>query len=113
MGAPLDRFTFENRARNTFENLLFSKNLIGPKPGETWLLVTHAVSIPRAMGIAQQVGWKLVPWPVDYQTGGAEKPFRFADNVRKLEIGTHEWIGLAVYPLPGPSATCFPSPSRL
>ena len=110
MGAPMDRFTFENRARNTWENLLFSKNLIGPKSGETWLLVTHAVSIPRAMGIAREVGWNMIPWPVDYQTGGAEKPFRFADNVRRLEIAVHEWIGLGVYRLTGRSVAWFPSP---
>jgi uncharacterized SAM-binding protein YcdF (DUF218 family) len=110
MGAPMNRFAFENRARNTFENLLFSKNLIGPTSEETWLLVTHAVSIPRAMGIAREVGWNMVPWPVDYQTGGVEKPFRFADNVRKLEIGAHEWIGLGVYRLTGRSAAWFPSP---
>jgi uncharacterized SAM-binding protein YcdF (DUF218 family) len=112
MGAPMNRFTFENRARNTFENLLFSKNLIGPKPGETWLLVTHAVSIPRAMGVAQQVGWNMIPWPVDYQTGGHGFHFSigFVDNVRELEIATHEWIGLVVYRLMGRSAAWFPSP---
>jgi len=112
MGAPMDRFTFENRARNTFENLLFSKSLIGPKPGETWLLVTHAVSIPRAMGIAEQVGWNIVPWPVDYQTGahGFHVSLGFVDNVRALEIASHEWIGLVVYRLTGRSAAWFPSP---
>ena len=112
MGAPMDRFTFENRARNTFENLLFSKNLVGPKPEETWLLVTHAVSIPRAMGIARQVGWNVLPWPVDYQTGpqGYQLSFAFADNVRSLEIAAHEWIGLVVYRLTGRSAAFFPAP---
>ena len=112
MGAPMNRFTFENRARNTLENLLFSKNLIGPKPGETWLLVTHAVSIPRAMGIAREVGWNMVPWPVDYQTGAREFSFSFAfsGNVSALEIAAHEWIGLVVYRLTGRSAAWFPSP---
>lgn len=112
MGAPMDRFTFENRARNTWENLLFSKNLIGPKAGETWLLVTHAVSIPRAMGIARQVGWNMLAWPVDYQTGEQEFhfSFQFAGNVGALEIAAHEWIGLVVYRLTGRSAALFPSP---
>ena len=112
MGAPMNRFTFENRARNTFENLLFSKNLIGPKSGETWLLVTHAVSMPRAMGIAREVGWNMVPWPVDYQTGveGFHLSLGFSGNVSAVEIATHEWIGLVVYHLTGRSAAWFPSP---
>ena len=112
MGAPMNRFTFENRARNSFENLMFSKNLIGPKPEETWLLVTHAVSIPRAMGVARGVGWNMVPWPVDYQTGpqGYHFSIAFVDNVRALEIAAHEWMGLVVYRLMGRSAAWFPSP---
>ena len=112
MGAPMDRFTFENRARNTWENLLFSKNLIGPKSGETWLLVTHAVSIPRAMGIAREVGWNMLAWPVDYQTGeeSFHLSFQFAGNVNALEIAAHEWIGLVVYRITGRSAALFPSP---
>jgi uncharacterized SAM-binding protein YcdF (DUF218 family) len=112
MRAPMNRFTFEKRARNTWENLLFSKNLIRPAPGETWLLVTDAVSIPRAMGIARQVGWNMVAWPVDYQTGapGYQFWFQFADNVRALETAAHEWIGLVVYRLTGRSAAWFPSP---
>jgi uncharacterized SAM-binding protein YcdF (DUF218 family) len=112
MGAPMDRFTFENQARNTFENLVFSKNLAGPKAEETWLLVTHAVSMPRAMGIAREVGWTVLPWPVDYQTGpqGYHPSFGFADNVRVLETAAHEWIGLVVYRLTGRSAAFFPSP---
>jgi uncharacterized SAM-binding protein YcdF (DUF218 family) len=112
MRAPMNQFTFEKRARNTWENLLFSKNLIGPKPGETWLLVTHAVSIPRAMGIAREVGWNMIAWPVDYQSGavGYRSWFQFADNVRALETAAHEWIGLVVYRLTGRSAAWFPSP---
>jgi uncharacterized SAM-binding protein YcdF (DUF218 family) len=112
MGAPMNRFTFENRARNTWENLLFSKDLISPRSEETWLLVTHAVSMPRAMGIAREVSWNMRPWPVDYQTGpqGYQLSFGFAGNVRVLETAAHEWIGLVVYRLTGRSSALFPSP---
>lgn len=112
IGAQVNRITFEKRARNTWENLLFSKNLIGPKSGEKWLLVTHAVSIPRAMGVAREVGWDMLAWPVDYQTGSRPSSFSFAfsGNVSGLEIATHEWIGLLVYRLTGRGAAWFPSP---
>ena len=56
MGAPMGRFTFENRARNTFENLLLSKSMIGPKPGETWLLVTRFPSRARWASHSKSVG---------------------------------------------------------
>ena len=112
MGAEINRFTFEDRARNTWENLLFAQKLADPKSGETWLLVTHAVSIPRAIGIARQVGWDVLAWPVDYQTGGPGSlvSLRFAGNVAALETAMHEWIGLFVYRITGRSAAWFPSP---
>lgn len=112
LGVQINRFTFEDRARNTWENLLFSKNLIGPRAGETWLLVTHAVSIPRAIGVARKVGWDMIAWPVDYQTGTTGSLFglRFSGNVTGLETAMHEWIGLFVYRLTGRSAAWFPSP---
>ena len=112
MGVQANRITFEDHARNTWENLLFSKKLVAPRSGETWLLVTHAVSIPRAMGIARQVGWDMLAWPVDYHTAARESLFSFAfvGNVAGLELATHEWIGLFVYRLTGRSAAWFPSP---
>jgi uncharacterized SAM-binding protein YcdF (DUF218 family) len=112
MGAEINRFAFEDQARNTWENFLFAKKLADPKSGETWLLVTHAVSIPRAIGIARQVGWDVIAWPVDYQTGdpGALFGLRFTGNVAAVETALHEWIGLFVYRLTGRSAAWFPSP---
>jgi uncharacterized SAM-binding protein YcdF (DUF218 family) len=112
MGLDVNRIIFEEHARNTWENLLFSKNLMAPRAGETWLLVTHAASIPRAVGVARKVGWDVLAWPVDYQTGVPGSPFglRFAANVTGLETAMHEWIGLFVYRLTGRSAAWFPSP---
>jgi uncharacterized SAM-binding protein YcdF (DUF218 family) len=112
LGADINRISFEGRARNTWENLLFSKDLIHPRPDETWLLVTHAISIPRAVGVARQVGWHVLPWPVDYQTGVIGSSFSpdFAGHLGSLEVAAHEWIGLFVYRLNGQSATWYPSP---
>jgi uncharacterized SAM-binding protein YcdF (DUF218 family) len=110
LGADMNRIAFEQRARNTWENFLFSKDLVHPGPNETWLVITHAVSIPRAMGIARQVGWHVLPWPVDYQTGatGVRLSPNFAGNLGKFEIAAHEWIGLFVYRLTGRSAAWYP-----
>ena len=49
-GVPRERVLLEDRARNTYENAVFSKQLMKPKPGERWLLVTSAVHMPRAIG---------------------------------------------------------------
>ncbi len=59
------RLVVDRRAKNTYGNALFSKNLVAPRPGECWAVVTSAVHMPRAIGAFQAVGFPVLPWPVD------------------------------------------------
>jgi uncharacterized SAM-binding protein YcdF (DUF218 family) len=61
LGADLERVVFEDRSRNTFENAHYSKDLLEPKLGECWLLITSAHHIARAVGVFQRVGWDVMP----------------------------------------------------
>jgi uncharacterized SAM-binding protein YcdF (DUF218 family) len=63
LGVDLERVVFEDRSRNTFENARYSKDLIVPKPGECWLLITSAYHMPRAVGVFRKVGWDVLPYP--------------------------------------------------
>ena len=104
--------TFESRSENTWDNIVFSKKLVSPKSQETWLLVTSAFHMPRAMGVAQRAGWKMMPWPSDYLTGtypeGPSFPSSFAANLSTLELAVHEWLGLAAYRATDKTATLLP-----
>lgn len=95
---PLSRITFEERSRNTWENLQFSQALLRPQAGETWLLVTSAAHMPRAMGIARRLNWKVLPIPCDYRTPVDMSP---ALRMRLVREALHEWLGLATYHLMG------------
>jgi uncharacterized SAM-binding protein YcdF (DUF218 family) len=101
MGLPRERMIAEDRARNTWENLLYAKDIAKPKRGETWLLVTSAVHMPRAMGIAARLHWQMVAWPADYLTTGNAEDQSFNDSLAarlsSLEAVAHEWAGLLVY----------------
>jgi uncharacterized SAM-binding protein YcdF (DUF218 family) len=81
-----------------------------PRPGEIWLLVTRAYQMPRAMGVAREVQWPILPWPVDYRTGNQRGPgLIFGDNLNYLERAVHEWCGLAAYWATGRTSSLFPS----
>jgi uncharacterized SAM-binding protein YcdF (DUF218 family) len=55
----------DRRARNTYENALYSKDLVTPHSGQCWIVVTSAVHMPRAVGAFEAVGFPVLPWPVD------------------------------------------------
>jgi uncharacterized SAM-binding protein YcdF (DUF218 family) len=115
IGLDTNRIVFEKRARSTWETLVFSQDLVHPLSGETWLLITHAVSMPRAIGVARRVGWQMLAWPVDYRTGAGESflSLDFADNLVGSMVAAHEWIGLAAYRITGRSTALFPAPLAL
>jgi uncharacterized SAM-binding protein YcdF (DUF218 family) len=114
MGMDVSRVIFERESRNTFENVVDSKVLAHPAPGEVWLLVTSAFHMPRAVGIFRSQGWPVVPYPVDYLTGaGMDDPAYsadFLDNLGQLSLGMKEWIGLAANDWLGHSDALFPAP---
>ncbi|MCB1534483.1 MAG: YdcF family protein [Rhodoblastus sp.] len=114
LGVPDDRMSFEDKSRDTWENAVFTRELARPKPGERWLLVTSAMHMPRSVGIFRKIGFDVIPYPVDYQTGGVAGDFvglrKPADTSRGLQAATHEWIGLVSYWLSGKTSALFPGP---
>jgi uncharacterized SAM-binding protein YcdF (DUF218 family) len=112
-GLDEGRVIFEDQSRNTYENALLAKPLAAPEPGERWLLVTSASHMPRAVGVFRQVGWPVIPYPVDYRTSG-ELGLLVAPDAgqrwRELDQAVQSWIGLIAYWLSGRIPTPFPGP---
>ncbi|MBT3358474.1 MAG: YdcF family protein [Rhodospirillales bacterium] len=108
------RVTFDNRARNTFENAQLVRELVHPRPGENWILITSAFHMPRAVGSFRQTGWQVIPYPVDFHTtGDGNYGFfpNFAGRLNGLELALHEWLGLIFYWLTDKTDALFPAPS--
>ncbi len=107
------RFIYENRSRNTVENALFSKELAEPRPGETWLLITSAYHMPRAVGCFEKAGFDVVPWSVDYKTSGKEGFALYLEQpneaLSRFSVAIREWLGLFAYWLTGKTDSLFPS----
>ncbi len=115
-GIASHRIVLEGRSRNTYENALYSRSLVDPKPGENWLLVTSAWHMPRAIGAFRRAGFDVIPWPADYRTRGTEdlvQPFdKMTEGLRRTDMAIREWIGLAAYWLLGRSDALFPRPEQ-
>jgi uncharacterized SAM-binding protein YcdF (DUF218 family) len=75
LGVPAERMTFESKSRNTWENAVFTRALVKPRPGESWLLVTSAWHMPRSVGIFRHLGFGVIPYPVAYCTFGDQRDF--------------------------------------
>jgi uncharacterized SAM-binding protein YcdF (DUF218 family) len=112
LGLDVSRVVFEDQSRNTYENALFTRDLVRPQPGETWVLITSAFHMPRAYGCFARVGWTVVPYPVDYLTTGEyslDLDFDFVGGLNALTFATHEWVGLLAYRLLGRTDAIFPA----
>jgi uncharacterized SAM-binding protein YcdF (DUF218 family) len=112
LGVAADRIVLETRSRDTFENAEDSFALVHPAPGQVWLLITSAFHMPRAVGCFRHVGWRMLPYPVDYRTAAGVRSgdYFISTPLVLLEIAAKEWIGLAAYYAAGHIDQVFPGP---
>jgi uncharacterized SAM-binding protein YcdF (DUF218 family) len=113
MGFDSARVIYESQARSTFENAVFSNNLVKPAKGERWLLVTSASHMPRAVGCFRKVGWEVIAYPVDYRTSGQLRLdwyFDLGAGLVALNAAAYEWFGLVSYWILGRTSELFPVP---
>lgn len=104
LGLDTDRLIFENKSRNTYENMVFTKQAVQPKKGENWLLVTSAFHMPRSVAVIKSNGWNVIPYPAGYIEGRNLTIGNFGDilgNYWKLEIAAKEFVGIIAYRLTG------------
>lgn len=113
-GLDVNRVTFEDKSRNTYENVAYSKELIAPQKNERWLLVTSAFHMPRAVAVFCTFDWPVIPYPTDHKTKQVVRflpeSFDVMRELTTLDIGMKEWIGLYAYNLFKRTKTFLPPP---
>lgn len=103
-GIPQARLLLETRSRNTSENARLSYDLAQPKPSETWVLVTSAFHMRRAMASFERAGWEaVVPYPVDFRAEGFLDGIGWdlAGHLDTLDLALKEWVGIWSYAASG------------
>jgi len=113
-GINADRISIEEESQTTSENARFTAGLIHPGPKTKWLLVTSAYHIPRAMGAFRKAGFNVIAFPAGWRTRGWKDMWwpasTAAENLRRVDIAVHEWLGLLSYRLSGYSDEWFAGP---
>ncbi|MFC1762742.1 YdcF family protein [Planctomycetota bacterium] len=112
-GLDLARVLLEENSRNTFENIQLTQKLVQPHSAENWILITSAWHMPRAIGIARQANWSVIPYPVDHWTLPGKLlrlEFNFEEHLKNLSTGIREWVGLTAYYMNGKTSAWLPAP---
>ena len=115
LGLDPARVLFEDRSRNTHENAIYSRELAGARPGETWLLVTSAFHMPRSLASFRKAGWDVIPYPVGYLTlpqpaDGWFPALTFDGRMYYLAVAMREIAGFAYYYATGRTDSFVPKP---
>lgn len=103
LGVPEAAMITEDRARNTYENAVETKRLLG----EAWiLLVTSASHVPRALALFRKQGLTVTPFPCGYLVrdrpwqGWDGNPFDLipeAEALGETTIALTEIVGTIIY----------------
>lgn len=114
IGIAKERIVIESQSRNTYENAIFTRDMIKPKAGERFLLVTSAAHMPRSMGVFRKAGFDVTAYPVDYHTNfPADAIDTFGSipaGLKRFDESVKEWVGLAAYWLMGRTSALYPGP---
>ena len=98
-GIPKDIITIKEKSRDTKEEALMMKSLVGDRP---FILVTAAYHMPRAMALFKKLGLNPIAAPTNFLVKERDW-FNFLDQESGMnfEIALHEYIGLLWYTLKG------------
>lgn len=113
LGMDAGRVRYEDKSRTTWENALYTRDILHPAPGQVWLLVTSAAHMPRAVGTFRRVGFTVLAYPVDLRVPALLArglDFDLTTGLDLLSQATHEYVGLVSYWLVGRSDALFPRP---
>ncbi|MDN3668045.1 YdcF family protein [Echinicola jeungdonensis] len=108
-GVPARDILIENKAKNTYQNAIFSKEKLlesGFDLNSTYLLITSAFHIKRAKGCFDKAGLATETFPVDYYS--SDSKVNFQSLLQPTPEGLllwhklfKEWIGIIAYKMMG------------
>ena len=93
LGVYEDEIIINPNPKDTKEEAIFAKSVVGEKP---FILVTSATHMPRAMMIFKSLGMHPIPAPTDFHKKEIDSYLK-APNIGSLEksrLAIHEYLGI-------------------
>ena len=115
MAIPSEALWLEERSRNTYENALYSAEILHQEGIQQILLVTSASHMPRSVGVFEAQGFDVVPLPTDFVVTKSPQEMTGKINLETVLLGLvpsvdnmalttrmlKEYIGIFVYKMRG------------
>ncbi|HEY61259.1 MAG TPA: YdcF family protein [Anaerolineae bacterium] len=115
LDVPEDAIWLEPKSQNTYENAVYSKEILENKDIHRIVLVTSAIHMPRSVALFKHQGLEVIPAPTDYFVTESLWNDLFppslnailfnlvpsADNLGKTTLAIKEYIGILIYHLRG------------
>ena len=100
LGVPAEKIIRERKSRNTWENALYTRELL-EKPSDAVILVTSSFHMRRSMACFRKQGMYCIPAPTDYRRNGP--PYTFSsflpsmDSLQASTMALREYWGNLYY----------------
>ena len=96
MGVPESDIILETKSRDTKDEALFIKPIVG---NELFVLVTTASHIPRSMALFNKLGMNPIPSPIGHSVKDVQGLSHYSffpspGNIQKTELAIHEYLGM-------------------
>jgi uncharacterized SAM-binding protein YcdF (DUF218 family) len=66
LGVPEDALWLQGESQNTYEDALYSCQMLKDKGAKTIILVTSAMHMPRSVAVFEKQGCEVIPSPADF-----------------------------------------------
>lgn len=115
LNVPAEAMLLEEQSRNTYENAVYTREMLAERGINRILLVTSAAHMPRSVKLFEAQGFEVIPAPTDYritesdwrflfEADWSEQVFHWLPDAYNLYVTTvmlKEYVGMAVYGLQG------------
>ena len=115
LNVPEEAFLLEGQSQNTYENAVYTREMLDEAGINKILLVTSAAHMPRSVKLFESQGFEVIPAPTDFRVTEADWRFLFeaepieqvfhwipdAYNLYVTTVMLKEYVGMAIYGLRG------------